>query len=781
MLSTLLALFLLAQTPIEAHTGKSGATLFITAAKTAPVITTPTLTVNGNVVALTPGPVSRAFWSWSLPAPVTRDLSIAISAPAGWARGAPALSMPVVNYAGRVEFSMPATTTMGLGVNIPHMPLFAGSLYCPVRNWATRLGTFRPGVLATDAAGNPTRIPGPVSASVSVARIGNGVDSANLPTLSGLFTVVYDTTDPLTELSLTKWDKTTVCTARPDLSSPGVNGIGVTKVFQISQPTGNSPCFQLTVSHPQNTPRYSNLWIIPPDNPLDRSNPFAVEASVLRQLSVGSGRGPLILRWIDSCASYMGVSNVVDASDLPGVSKTSWVTPGRTITAAVSRFRPVDLTVSPTVQTLYGPIALANLKPWDLGGRCVVEAVTPAPHGITTGQQVAFDLPARITTTAGGATLVIPRNSRSVAWVTSPTTFIFTVGIRTPSGPPTIDAPIDVVGTASVTLLTPLPGAVMPYEFAAEMTSQFQGAILWIPIPHAASDACVDAIASKVLAHILPGQKVIVEYSNECWNWGPFPQPDYVATMSRLLGYQNIGRMFYARRALEVAARFRAVFAKAGQQNNVLSVFAWQFGGMQGYLTNCVRAGMGKADVIAMAPYFGMPRAWAPRIAGWSSAQLHDLFRHYLVLDPEPLGEWQDWINGVSAYEAAMGPTLHYTYEGGTEHGIPLGWPGRPAAAAWDLSSHPDAADTERVMYAQCQSRGLNGFTYYAHLMEVTHNGANWGLWNYQGQSHGTGDGSDGRAVNAPIGTGKAWVPTLSVRGEAWRQWQQSYWMGGAH
>src|SRR5262245_43827765 len=119
----LFALFV-GQPALEAHTGKSGTTVFVIGSPTAPVVTPPSLTIvdrNSSPAVLIPGPISSGFWSFRLARPDIRILpgqTLKLTAPAGWVKGAPALSIPVVNYAGQCEFPIGQNPTMALGVNL---------------------------------------------------------------------------------------------------------------------------------------------------------------------------------------------------------------------------------------------------------------------------------------------------------------------------------------------------------------------------------------------------------------------------------------------------------------------------------------------------------------------------------------------------------------------------------------------------------------------------------------------------------------------------------------
>src|SRR5205823_3072319 len=148
MFALLLSLLIGQAAPTETYVGKSGQTVFIVAPKTAPVAVLPTLSVNGQSVPLAAGPVSGGFWAFSVAPdattgaphpPINPSDVVSISAPAGWATGAPALSMAVRNSAGRCEFPVPSQPTMGLGLNISQAYPSDGWPWAISKNWATRL------------------------------------------------------------------------------------------------------------------------------------------------------------------------------------------------------------------------------------------------------------------------------------------------------------------------------------------------------------------------------------------------------------------------------------------------------------------------------------------------------------------------------------------------------------------------------------------------------------------------------------------------------------------
>jgi hypothetical protein len=144
--------------------------------------------------------------------------------------------------------------------------------------------------------------------------------------------------------------------------------------------------------------------------------------------------------------------------------------------------------------------------------------------------------------------------------------------------------------------------------------------------------------------------------------------------------------------------------------------------------------------------------------------------RAYLVLDPNAQAQWKQWMAAVQGYETAIGRRVQrVAYEGGIQ---------RLAGPAWDWGSHPDAADTERVLWTCAQAAGFDGFVHYDLFDQPTPAGASWGLFGWQDQLAGTGDGRDGRPVNRL--TGSIVPGNVSPRGEAFRAWRRDQLLGAA-
>jgi hypothetical protein len=243
--------------------------------------------------------------------------------------------------------------------------------------------------------------------------------------------------------------------------------------------------------------------------------------------------------------------------------------------------------------------------------------------------------------------------------------------------------------------------------------------------------------------------------------------------MTALLGLPGWNEGWTARRGGEVARRFRDAFAAQGRGADVVWVLAGQFGNMDGPLIDEAiawsRSNDFRVGAIAAAPYFDSGLGEFTPPAGWSVAQQLDLFRHYLRWGPKTAQFMANYRAACARYDAALGGHAErVTYEGAVEK--------IAGVNPWDWAHHPDVGDTERVRWALLQDSGITLDTYYALLSQPDGVGNNWGLWDAQDEIAGTGDGSDGRAVNQS--TGQLNPANVSPRGEAWRRWQRAYWMG---
>lgn len=117
------------------------------------------------------------------------------------------------------------------------------------------------------------------------------------------------------------------------------------------------------------------------------------------------------------------------------------------------------------------------------------------------------------------------------------------------------------------------PNMGVPVETCCKL-AKAANCVPWLNVPHAADDACMAEFANRVKAE-MGSSKVIIEYSNECWNFAPaFQQSPYCYNRGNetfgTSGNYNSGFKWYVKRAAECSQIMR----NAGI--NVDFVLAWQ-------------------------------------------------------------------------------------------------------------------------------------------------------------------------------------------------------------
>jgi hypothetical protein len=157
-------------------------------------------------------------------------------------------------------------------------------------------------------------------------------------------------------------------------------------------------------------------------------------------------------------------------------------------------------------------------------------------------------------------------------------------------------------------------------EYAAIMCNE-ANADMWFCVPHQADDQYLDSCAALIKRTLSPPHKLYLEYSNECWNWGPaFCQfrwingdagdanaclgaADSIVSAIRQI-WANDGSHFeaYGWLADRTFKHFRAVWTGADRQR-LVRVCASQCLDARA-LTKVMS--MGGCDAFACAPYFGM-------------------------------------------------------------------------------------------------------------------------------------------------------------------------------
>ena len=279
---------------------------------------------------------------------------------------------------------------------------------------------------------------------------------------------------------------------------------------------------------------------------------------------------------------------------------------------------------------------------------------------------------------------------------------------------------------------TQLTAAGMAFEWMFELGNRVHRPV-WICVPHRADDDFVRQLARLAKERLSPELKLFVEYSNETWNH-VFEQADYVEDqgMAAGLGGQRYeaGQRFVARRSAQVWAMFEQEFQETSA-DRLVRVMATQAGNLglsrlrlQSLLDTKINTTGTRADVLAIAPYFGISVADRLGASGSASTVGAEQILQAAALDIE--GEAAAWTRAHRDLAAEFGLWL-VDYEAG-QHLVATTEEGRR------LESVLIAANRSPVMaglyesYLESQQRnGVVVCNLFSHLYEPGPYGS-WGL-----------------------------------------------------
>lgn len=574
-------------------------------------------------------------------------------------------------------FGVPASQQkMTLGFNMSAPPATDDSPWYGNQNWLKRIQSPWSGVLSVDSLGHPLTLNAKAS-GVVVQGTPDYIDAMSYPCITGTWTFVANESAPSTPMTVTMSAPSNQLNITGGIVSQGTlnaNGVAVGKTWQFTTSYPSSPA-NWAQSLQINIAAYNNAnpgnWTLSdeclygpggdgaPVATFSQPTALAMDQSALNSLTTPNGYTAHCLRWMDSTATYAGQTNVVDASDLLNPDLFSWnVYPGQAgytgVSVTIQTIRPYSLTaisgVTPGSPLVYSnqfgttapsgspapyQIAPANLDFMQAGSGTntqwyMGEAVTTAPHMLKTGQLLTTgNMPATpITLTNGSSattTFELQSNMGLLVVVTGTDTFAF-LGFAgnaiTLGSAQSMPAGINNVANsqASVALSVPasitLPyGSTIPYDAALAATASLPNAGVWINIPYAATDACVEAIAQLYLQYVPKGRQVYVELGNEVWNYKDATQ--YMNMMGGLgvldVGYPNA----YVQRTSQVHYDFLNVLNQAGRGNELVRVMGAQWTG-QAQATALTQEAAYRAanfptqppiqiDVLCVAPYLNIP------------------------------------------------------------------------------------------------------------------------------------------------------------------------------
>ncbi|MEM7655694.1 MAG: T9SS type A sorting domain-containing protein [Bacteroidota bacterium] len=269
----------------------------------------------------------------------------------------------------------------------------------------------------------------------------------------------------------------------------------------------------------------------------------------------------------------------------------------------------------------------------------------------------------------------------------------------------------------------------LAYEWMIDLCNR-TGTDMWVCLPRAADDNYVTQLATLIKNNLNSGLDVYVEYSNEVWNGGTFPQTvAYTAAQGTAIGLTTPEDYFRsvqyaAYRSIEVWELFEAVWGN--QSNRVINVLGGQSTNdwiMENRIWPVIfdsptyNPNNRKPEALAIAPYFG-----GNGLNGGAN-NVFDLLRQD-IYGPRPGGgdgrltDVQQW----HALAQSKGVPSLITYEGG-QH----------------IDSNPSGPNRDPEMY-DVYLEYLNAIDDYLDLFcHYTHAGqtgnAFWGAKEFHGQS----------------------------------------------
>ena len=177
----------------------------------------------------------------------------------------------------------------------------------------------------------------------------------------------------------------------------------------------------------------------------------------------------------------------------------------------------------------------------------------------------------------------------------------FIVGFSRWDWDDTYISPIITPGSKGRIEISISPGISLEYQIALSNELLTDG---WFCVPHLADNDYVRNMAILIRDTLNPVLKAYIEYSNEVWNWAPsFVQTRYALQKAAALGQTSEDRhlRYSGQRSGEIFTIFSEVFGPAAK-SRMVRVIGSQTGGGEEQLS---QVGVGGADALAIAPYFG--------------------------------------------------------------------------------------------------------------------------------------------------------------------------------
>ena len=383
-------------TPYVATSGKTVGFLFSATSDGSSVMPTqaviaPTIAKNGVTLGSLGNPWMTGYHMaalYTLPpgTSIGPSDSVTLSAPAGWANTTVGITgamnnLPIDNRSGRSSVGTDKLTkTFQPGWNNAHLGTCNWGTFSAAKNWRYRCDTF--GASSYDSNGKPLTSASTAMTSCFLSIGPTCAIDKTLVTITGLWAVGWDDTgdyvhSPTTCGLVTYSPLLLSISERLDLYNPGINGVGIVRVFQITQLStvpldsgSNSGLdLRLQIVNAAKVFNFDKLVVYGPGDftyaagqptVLDRSDPYAVSNTYLDRLKNGAGS----LRWVDSVFNFAGISEESEPEQVFRLTDFTWgLWGGKTsLNAYWTQARPWNQAVTPYFYTtLFGSPFTATL------------------------------------------------------------------------------------------------------------------------------------------------------------------------------------------------------------------------------------------------------------------------------------------------------------------------------------------------------------------------------------------------------------------------------------
>jgi hypothetical protein len=401
-----------------------------------------------------------------------------------------------------------------------------------------------------------------------------------------------------------------------------------------------------------------------------------------------------------------------------------------------------------------GPVKVAGRRPLAIPASGIVpngytyQLTTSAPHALTTGHE--------FTTAGGGWPTVTWSDGKTTGrldarypLVTGPNTLVSWIG---PASSPSGVKPSKVYRLDPTQCYSEMRyGIGIPPEVTAIITGKYPKAALHVNLNTDACDDFVWTYFRLIRDHFPPGRDVIVEYSNEPWNWA-FRGFEYLTNSTSYLAKSRPYPLaYYMQRAAEIRAIGKSVFGEVGRDAEIKLMInvQWDTAAVKEHLDYAAQRGW-TVDRVGVAPYLNIDTATGA-FNTWDDDQLCDLWCAFLWYGRGTAGRaYNHWMQNhntiIESYNQKTRNSCRLmAYEGGIEMAMPAGVK-YESERGLDLTYNPNWYWMEDTFY-RWQQRG--GFAHgHVYSLSQYHSPYLWGIYHGPRQKPGYGDGRNGGTDN---------------------------------